>query len=154
MTRPRLTSLALALLVLGASACEKHEFHPPDPEERVEAAAAEYDASAFDSISWTAESDRMTAGNIVYAQYCRRCHGPLGLADTDYARNRELEVPSLVEPDWPLADDQEGVRQTIYAGHASGMPTFSLTGLTPRDIDAVTAYILYQLRPEALSEEN
>ncbi len=154
MTRPRLLALAAFTLVLATAACEKHEFHPPDPEERVESATDQFDQVAFDTVAWTAEAERMTAGNIVYARYCRRCHGPLGLGDTEYARTRELEVPSLVSPDWPLADDPTGVMRRIFAGHATGMPTFSLSGLTPREIDAVTAYILYQLRPETLGDED
>lgn len=83
---------------------------------------------------------------------CRRCHGPLGRGDTEYARARGVEVPSLVEPDWPLAE-LDSVRRAIYVGHEAGMPTFGARDLDSREIDAAAAYVLLTLRPEILGPD-
>ncbi len=91
---------ALALLLAGCS----HEFDPPDRGARVLEAEAAYNAAMFDSVTWVSDSVRAVEGNTVYAEMCRRCHGPLGFGDTDYARERGLEIPSLVEPGWALAN--------------------------------------------------
>ncbi len=140
----------LALLVLGAAAlgaCEGHEFHPPDREARVAAADSIFSEELFDTLTWSSNAERMQAGNLVFADECRRCHGPLGRGDTEYARNRDLEVPSLVEPDWRFADDPEAVRRFVFTGH-EGMPTWGVAGLTPRQIDAAAHYLVDQLRQE------
>jgi len=142
--------LALVTVLAG---CEGHEFHPPDQVERVEAAEVVFDAAMFDTVSWTSDTERMEGGNVVFATACRRCHGTLGRGDTEYARTRDLEVPSLVAADWALADSLETVRHRVFIGHTGGMPTFSLSRLSPREIDAVAAYIVIQLRPEVLAME-
>jgi len=140
----------LALVVVLA-ACDDHEFHPPDEEERVEAAEVVFDPAMFDTVTWSDESERMEGGNVVYATTCRRCHGTLGRGDTEYARTRDLNVPSLVAADWPLGDSLEAVRHRIFVGHSGGMPTFALSRLSARETDAVAAYIVIQLRPEVLA---
>lgn len=149
---PAILSLSLTLAFLG-SGCGDHEFHPPDQEERIASAEVRYRPETFDTISWESREERLLAGNIVYSTSCRRCHGMLGYGETDYAQERELEVPSLVEPEWPLLDSIGALRRVIFTGHQGGMPTFYLRGLPPRDIDAVAGYILYQLRPEVLGGE-
>lgn len=152
--RPRLRRVAAAALgtLAGAAgaACGEHEFDAPSRAERVEEAAERFDAASFDSIGWTDEAQRMLEGNAVYAAECRRCHGPLGRGDTEYARANDLDVPSLVESDWDFADDPIAVRRRIFTGHEAGMPTWGVAGITPREIDAVAAYILEDLRPEVL----
>ena len=137
-----------ALVLIGA--CKDHEFHPPDKQERVSAAEQEYRAAAFDTIRWESEQSRLTQGNAVYAEKCRKCHGQLGEGGTEYARQQNLNPPSLVTPDWPYATHIDSVRHRIYVGHESGMPTFGIAGLTAREIDAVAFYVLEQLRPDAL----
>ena len=141
----------LAFLALGAAvlaACEGHEFHPPDREARVAEADSIFSEELFDTLSWSSNDERIQAGNLVFADECRRCHGPLGRGDTEYARSRDLEVPSLVEPDWRFADDPEAVRRVIFTGHSEDMPTWGIAGLTPRQIDAAAYYIVDQLRQE------
>ena len=86
---------------------------------------------------------------MAYAEQCGRCHGTLGQGDTDYARARDLAVPSLVEPDWAF-ESIDSLRRRIYAGHESGMPVFGDGTLDPREIDAAAGYILLGLRPEIL----
>ena len=145
---------AVLLLAAGMTACKGHEFHPPDRDERVAAALAEFELLRFDTIGWESDPSRLQAGNEVYATTCRRCHGTVGEGQTDYARTRNLDVPSLVEPEWQWSDSLEALRRQVYTGHAAGMPTFSLSGVTPREIDAVSAYIIFQLRPDVLGNGN
>lgn len=144
-----------ALLVLGlawtAAACGDHEFHPPSEEERTARADSAYSPALFDSIAWSSDSVRIESGNLVFADECRRCHGPLGRGDTDYARENELDVPSLVEPDWAYAENIDSVRHQVFVGHGE-MPNWGIVRLSPREIDAAAAYVLEQLRPEVLSD--
>jgi mono/diheme cytochrome c family protein len=104
---------------------------------------------AFDTVAWTSDAERAEAGNNVYAAKCRSCHGYLGQAGTDYARERNLDVPSLVREDWPY-QNVLAVRRVIFIGHPDGMPTFGVAGITPREIDAVAFYLMEVLRPEVL----
>jgi mono/diheme cytochrome c family protein len=144
-----------ALLVLAAAgvagACGDHEFEPPSQEERSARADSVYSPVLFDSIAWASDSLRLQSGNLVFADECRRCHGPLGRGDTEYARNNDIDVPSLVEPDWAYAGLVDSVRHRIFVGHQR-MPNWGVVRLTPRQIDAAAAYILDQLRPEVLGD--
>ncbi|MCA9764517.1 MAG: cytochrome c [Gemmatimonadetes bacterium] len=139
---------AVVVAGLAAAACG-HEFEPPDRQARVDSLAARFSLAMFDSIAWESENLRETAGNLVFAERCVRCHGPLGRGDTDYARARGVAVPSLVQADWPLAAI-DSLRRTIYVGHEEGMPIYGDGAVTLRDIDAVSAYVLEVLRPDVL----
>lgn len=152
MSRLLLTAVAVSA-ALGLGACSDHEFHPPSEEERVAEAQDRYDDVDFDTITWASTAARLEAGNLVYADECRRCHGPLGRGGTDYAVSNDLEVPSLVVPDWELADDLDGVRERVFVGHQGGMPNWGVGKLTVRQIDASAFYILEALRPEILEGE-
>ena len=138
-------------LLIGAVAlvgCEKHEFHPPDREAQVADAAGDFSLETYDSVTWASDSIRGLEGDVVWSSQCRNCHGPLGRGETAYAERQSLRVPSLVEPDWRYAGQRDSVLQRIHAGHAEGMPTWSVAGISPREIDAVAFYILEVLRPE------
>jgi hypothetical protein len=74
----------------------------------------------------------------------------MGGGDTEYARSRDLQPLSLVEPDWPLASSLDSLRHEIFAGHEGGMPGFGVAGITPREIDASAFFILNTLRPDVL----
>lgn len=143
-------ALGLCLILFG---CKKKEFHPPDREAQVEAADSLLTAATFDSIQWQNEDARAISGNVVYSAKCRNCHGPLGSGQTEYAAQRELDVPSLVEPEWPLADSLDAVRRRIFIGHARGMPTWGVAGITPREIDGVAFYVLEVLRPDVVDSQ-
>lgn len=145
-------TLGLPLLIL-AGACEDHGYEPPDQRERVAEADSLYSPALFDTVSWSSEADRIQAGNLVFADDCRRCHGPLGRADTEYARANDLDIPSLVRPDWEAGDDAAAVRRRIFTGHPGGMPAWGIGKLTPRQIDAAAFYIVEQLRPEVLGSD-
>ncbi|MBI4543778.1 MAG: c-type cytochrome [Gemmatimonadetes bacterium] len=136
-------------MVLGLAACEEQRFEPPPAGERVAAASALYSPALFDTVRWPGQRARLLAGNDLYAARCRKCHGYLGAGDTEYAGEEQLAVPSLVEPDWEYAGKVEAVRRRIFVGHERGMPSWVLSGLEPREIDAVAYYVLYRLRPDA-----
>jgi len=70
----------------------------------------------------------------------------------DYAVNRGLDVPSLVEPDWRMVESIDSVRHRVFIGHAAGMPTWGVAGISDREIDGVAYYVLEQLRPDVLGD--
>lgn len=146
----RSATIATCALLCFVAACEKHEFEPPDREEQVAEAAADYSSAIFDTIAWPSDSIRALDGNVVFSTYCRNCHGTLGKGATDYAIERGLEVPSLVDEGWRFDASPDSVRRKVFVGHAKGMPTWGVAGLTPREIDGVTYYLLSVLRPELL----
>ena len=138
----------IALLCTAAgSACDKHEFHPPSRDEQVAAADSLLTPATFDTVTWASDSARAIAGNDIFAAHCRECHGFRGEGGTPYAREHNLEPPSLVRADWPYPD-VAAVRRRIFTGHPAGMPTWGVAGITPREIDAVAHYIVAVLRPE------
>ncbi len=144
-------AVALLLTILALGACKgKKEFEPPDREARVADAAVRFAEIDFDTIVWESEDARALEGNAVYAAKCRNCHGPLGRGDTEYATNRGLEVPSLVDPGGSIPEELDVVRERVFVGHPSGMPTFGVAGISAREIDAVAFYLLERLRPEVL----
>jgi len=138
------------LAVVCVAACSKHEFEPPDREERMAEADDRFSAIVWDTVSWESAEQRALEGNGVWAARCRNCHGTLGQGGTEYAVSRGLDVPSLVEPDWPMAAELDSVRHRIFVGHTAGMPTWGVAGIDAYEIDAVAHYLLDQLRPEVL----
>lgn len=149
MKRRRAAAVKLVAVALAAG-CGKHEFEPPPREAQVAAADSIYSTVLFDTIAWDSAGARELEGNAVFAAECRKCHGPLGHGVTEYARQRGLDVPSLVEPGWKYAQRIDSVRHTIFVGHTAGMPTWGVAGISPREIDAVAYYVLYRLRPDVL----
>lgn len=145
----RVAACLVAVAALAAAACERHEFEPPDRAERVADAEARLTPETFDTIAWTDEEQRAFEGNNVYAARCRNCHGYLGDGETEYAREHDLAVPSLVRADWPY-EDVAAVRRIVFTGHPAGMPTWGVAGISPREIDAAAYYIMHVLRPEVL----
>jgi mono/diheme cytochrome c family protein len=140
--------LACSLVLLASAACEKHEFERPSREAQVAQADSLLTPETFDTIAWVSDSARAFDGNNAYAANCRSCHGYLGEGDTEYARQRNLDPPSLTRADWPYTD-VPSVRHRIFVGHPTGMPTWGVAGITPREIDAIAYYIVHVLRPEA-----
>lgn len=139
----------LGLLVVAACGGD-YEFEPPDREAQVAEADSSFSQAVFDTVAWASEDTQAMEGNVVFSSKCRQCHGPLGQGNTEYASERSLAVPSLVAPEWEYADDLEGLRRRVFIGHPSGMPTWGVAGITPREIDAVAFYILERLRPDVL----
>jgi mono/diheme cytochrome c family protein len=150
---PLLLGLPLILAAVFLAGCEDEGYDPPDPQLRIELADSLYSPALFDTIAWPSHQERIDAGNLVYADYCRRCHGPVGEGGPAEVGGRQLQVPSLVQAEWRLHDDIQAVRERTFTGHTGGMPSWGISRLTPREIDAVAFYILEQLRPELLSPD-
>jgi mono/diheme cytochrome c family protein len=146
VSRTRSALPLLAALVLAG--CETEGYEPPPETRRIELADSLYSPTLFDTIAWESEQDRIEAGNLVYADSCRRCHGAFGEGGHAQVAGREVYVPSLVEAHWRFDEDIQAVRRLVFTGHTGGMPTWGLVRLTPRQIDAVAFYLLHQLRPE------
>ncbi|MBT8334982.1 MAG: cytochrome c [Gemmatimonadetes bacterium] len=140
-------AVAFAMAV-AVAACEKPQFEPPDRAARIAAADEIFSMALFDSIAWPSDSIRALEGNVVYSTYCRNCHGALGRGETDYDARRGLEVPSLVAPAWQYAEARDSVLHRVFVGHVQGMPTWGVAGISPREMDAVTHYLMDVLRPE------
>jgi mono/diheme cytochrome c family protein len=149
----RLLGLPLILATTLLAGCEDEEYDPPDPQLRIELADSLYSPALFDTIAWPSDEERINAGNLVYADFCRRCHGPVGEGGPAVVAGRQLQVPSLVQAEWRLQDDIQAVRERTFTGHTGGMPSWGISRLTPREIDAVAFYILEQLRPELLAPD-
>jgi mono/diheme cytochrome c family protein len=153
MTGARPASLsaaaAIAMIALAAAGCAEAEYERPSREGQVSQADSLLTLATFDTIAWGSDAERVQAGNNVYAAKCRSCHGYLGDGDTDYAREHNLDVPSIVRGDWPY-QNVASVRRIIFIGHSDGMPTWGVAGITPREIDAAAFYITDVLRPEVL----
>lgn len=146
--------LVIVLAAAGTAACgEDHEFEPPDRDSQRTEARQRFEAAVFDTLAWSSDSARRVLGEEVFATKCRKCHGYLGRGGTEYAARRNLEVPSLVEPDWPYAGKPDSARRRIFVGH-SEMPSFGLRRVNARQIDAVTYYVLEVLRPDVLEERS
>jgi len=152
----RRSGLLLALLLpaaILAGACESEkEFEPPDRGQQVSEARQAYPAAVFDTLSWPSDSVRVERGNEVFAAECRKCHGYDGRGGTDYTREHDIGAPSLVDSVGRDAEGLDAVRRRIYAGHASGMPTFGAYKLEPRQVDAAAAYVVRVLRPEMTAD--
>jgi mono/diheme cytochrome c family protein len=104
-------------------------------------AEASFDSAAYDTIGWESSYARGERGSVVYEASCATCHGADGTGAGPYARGHDLEVRSIVEPDWMYRGDVPAIRRQIFVGHGIGMPPWGLTELTPRDVDAVAYYL-------------
>jgi len=139
------------VLPLFAWACQNAA--PPEesadagpPVDSVALAAAAIGAGMFDSISWADDNAAIERGALVWSISCAKCHGTDGAGGGEFAKTAQWTMPSLLEGDWPLAQDPAGLRKAIYTGTQNGMPHWGLHGLKPRDVDAVAIYIELMLR--------
>ncbi len=144
------TVLALAWL----AACGK-EAPPPVEEandtghaDSVAMAAAAFDPTVLDTITWNSPDEALTRGGLVFRVSCNKCHGVTGNGDGDLvADGKSAKPPSFLTVDWKYADDPIGLRKLIFSGSANDMPYWGLVGLKYRDLDGVAAYITNYLRP-------
>lgn len=142
--------VALAVLVLAAAACGggAGDGPPATAVDSVALALERYDASVFDTLTWSADTAALSRGEVVWSFSCQKCHGALGRGDGGFVTKGDtLRPPSFREVDWRYAADTAGLRQQIFTGEGHGMPEWGLAGLPYRDIDAVARYILTMLRP-------
>lgn len=144
-------SLAAAVIAAGCQQEPSPEWQKA-AEERAnrrtaEEAAARFDETAYDTVTWRSAYARGERGRTVYDHSCAKCHGRDGTGGGPFAREHDLETGSLVGPGWLYAGDVPALRQRIFAGHGQGMPAWGLTELSPRDLDAV-AYFVDERLPE------
>lgn len=136
------------LLVLVAVACAAEDEPEPTMDPATLAAEA-FDPAGFDTISWESSDEATERGGIVYQYSCVKCHGPGGFGDGGFVQNGvTLRPPSFHQTGWEYAGDLEGLRRMIFTGREGGMPHWGLEGLKYRDVDAVSHYILGDLRSD------
>jgi len=147
------------VLLVGLAACGKggeEQASAVPREEALRAARADsvaratemYDASVFDTLTWESDNARWERGGVVWAFTCQRCHGASGDGQGEDAVKFNIEVPDMTVADWPYANDIPAIRERIYVGHDSEMPSMGLIGLTYRDVDASAYYINDLLRSD------
>ena len=147
---------AVGIAIAAALGCSAGET-PADKEAAIRQARADsvamaeqlFDPTVFDTLTWESDDVRFQRGGLVWRSSCEKCHGGRGIGDGAAAEQLEMQVPSLIAPDWAYAGDLQGIRKRIFVGHASGMPNWGLHGLKYRDIDAAAGYISQVLRPPA-----
>lgn len=153
MRRHILHTTLPVLVIFGLGACQDTPEGAPEPDraqaraDSVEMAAAQYDTAAFDTLAWESQEERINRGALVYRISCEKCHGQQGRGDGRVAAAADtINPPSFVDPEWDLAGDLGAMRAKVFSGTTEGMPHWGLHGLTYKDIDAVTAYILEVIR--------
>jgi mono/diheme cytochrome c family protein len=140
------------LVVIAASACQQSKSGTaaaPTVADTVAVAATRYNPAMFDTVHWASDSVRLARGADVFKWACAECHGPQGYGDGKKVtpKGDTLRPPNFHDAAWRLAGDREAVRRKIYTGNVQGMPHWGLRHIEPRDIDAVSSYILTVLHP-------
>ena len=143
--------IGLLLLIAAATACQKTNSGSaaaPTVADTVAVALTKFDPAMFDTVHWASDSVRLARGADVFKWACAECHGPRGYGDGGKvtAKGDTLRPPNF-HAGWRLAGDPMGVRRKVYTGNVQGMPHWGLRHIEPRDIDAVSAYILTVLHP-------
>jgi mono/diheme cytochrome c family protein len=147
----------VVVLLFGLTGCgggEADEMPAVDTEESLRAARADsvaqaaeiYEAAVFDTLTWENDNARWERGGVVWAFTCQRCHGADGAGKGEDAVNFDIEVPDMTAADWPYADDLPAIRERIFVGHETEMPSMGLIGLAYSDVDASAHYINDLLR--------
>ncbi|MBI4541270.1 MAG: cytochrome c [Gemmatimonadetes bacterium] len=134
--------LAFALVLAACSGAERPSATATQAVDSAALAEDEFSPAAFDTVNWKGQEERVERGRVVWQFSCSKCHGLQGKGDGEAAAALGVKPPSLVAPDWRLANDVPGLRHQIFVGTGTGMPNWGLHGLKPRDIDAVAAFIV------------
>ena len=113
----------------------------------VEVARAQFDAAAFDTVTWTSLDEAVVRGSVVFSYSCAKCHGREAKGDGNFVtRGDTLRPPDLTVADWRFLEDPDGLREFIYTGTDHGMPNWGLEGLRTKDVDAVATFLIEGLR--------
>jgi mono/diheme cytochrome c family protein len=146
-----LAGLAIVLLLgmVGCGGGETEAVPQVSTEETLRAARADsvalamdmYEAAVFDTLTWDSDNARWERGGVVWSFTCQRCHGADGAGKGEDAVNYDIAVPDVTLTDWPLAGDIPAIRERIFIGHETEMPSMGLIGLSYPDVDASAHYI-------------
>ena len=142
----------MVVLLFGLTACggaETEEEPQVNTEEALRAARADsvaraiemYQPTVFDTMTWESDNARWERGGVVWAFTCQRCHGADGTGKGEDAVMFDIGVPDVTAADWPFADDLPAIRERIFVGHDTEMPSMGLIGLSYTDVDAAAHYI-------------
>ena len=142
----------MVVLLFGLAACgsaETDEEPQVNTEETLRAARADsvaqakelYEPAVFDTLTWADDNARWERGGVVWSFTCQRCHGSDGAGKGEDALKFDISVPDLTGPDWPYAGDLPRIRERIFVGHETEMPSMGLIGLSYSDVDASAHYI-------------
>jgi mono/diheme cytochrome c family protein len=150
----KLAGLMVVLLFGCGTGDEAEEVTPEARAEAMRAARADsvaqamelFDASVFDTLTWENDNARWERGGVVWSFTCQRCHGADGTGKGPDAESFAIAVPDITAADWQYADDVPGIREKIFVGHESEMPSMGLIGLSYPDVDAAAHYINDLLR--------
>jgi mono/diheme cytochrome c family protein len=104
-------------------------------------ALEQYSPALFDTIQWASDSSQTNRGGVVWAFSCKKCHGQLGKGDAGMVLNGDTLRPPDFTTQWRFGSDTQALIKAIYAGNEAGMPHWGISGLKPRDISAVAAYV-------------
>lgn len=140
------------LAVVATAACQQAKSQaaaPPSATDTVTVAQAQFSDASFDTVKWASDSVRVARGADVFKWACAECHGPEGYGNGGKVtpKGDTLRPPNFHDAAWRLAGDTEAVRKKVYSGNVLGMPHWGLRRMEPRDIDAVSHYILTVLHP-------
>lgn len=155
----RMVAGLMVVLLFGTTACgsgdgEADEMPAVDTEATLRAARADsvaqatemYEAAVFDTLTWDSDNVRWERGGVVWAFTCQRCHGADGTGNGEDAVTFDIEMPDMTAADWRYADDLPAIRERIFVGHETEMPSMGLIGLAYTDVDAAAHYINDLLR--------
>lgn len=148
MTR-KLSGFMVVLLLGCGTADEAEEITPEAQAEALRAARADsvaqatnmFDPTVFDTLTWDNDNARWERGGVVWSFTCQRCHGADGAGKGPDAETFDIAVPDMTVADWAYAGDVPGIRERIFVGHDSEMPSMGLIGLSYSDVDAAAHYI-------------
>lgn len=81
-----------------------------------------------------ADSERIAAGEEVFAANCSSCHGE------DAKGVRDLGAPDLTDGHWIYGGDTRSIYSSVYSGRQGHMPHWN-DRLTPVDLKLLTLYV-------------
>lgn len=148
----RRVPLGIAIAILLVACGGNKQEQTTAGADSVGIALAQYAPALFDSISWPDDSAAVNRGSVVWTFSCKRCHGETGAGDGHFVQQVKdadgklvadtLAPPSMLTPGWTYGTDKVALLKYIYTGSGQQpMPHWGISGLKPRDIDAVAVYI-------------
>jgi mono/diheme cytochrome c family protein len=147
MRRAIFMMLGSALLAVAACSSD-NESQAVSSALSVDIQRPPFDATVFDTLTWSSKEELLARGQAVFEANCEKCHGPTGGGEEGFTYNGlSYTPPSWLVADWRFANDPIGLRQYIYSGSVGDMPYWGLAGVSYRDLDAVSNYIVNVLRP-------